>query len=304
MTRGLLTAAMLLTGCGPSSIALDGGKGARDTASSGDTDSGGGGPDDTGGDTGEGGDCLAYGFVVGESAHLNYGAIIDGYDSTLGAYGGANLGEGSVAVNGRVECALTSGAEVHGALHVGGDPAAAYCEEWGASTSGGVHQLLSEAELADAPEPSGLPGSEGEFGLAWGEQESLSGTHHYDDFVLAYGSTLTISGPAVLVVDELRVEGATLNLDSGATLDVFVRGGASFAWGTAFNTGGAPGAVRVILGEEEPLSLANGAAVTGQLLAPRSAVEIGGTLQGGGSASTLEAAWGAALRLDQSLLCP
>lgn len=136
-----------------------------------------------------------------------------------------------------------------------------------------------------------------------GETLSLDGLHHFDDLVLAYGSTLTIPAPAVLVVDELRVEGATVTLAAGATLDVFVRGGASFSWGTAFNTGGLPSAVRVVLVEEAPVTRERRHA-HGQLLAPRSAVELGGTLQGGGVAASLAASWGAGLHLDSSLLCP
>ncbi len=315
MVRSLgCSAVMLLAACGPSSIELGGGKGGRDTAAdtgidhdSGDTGSGDTGSTDTGdsgGDIGEPAACLAHGFVVGESAHLAYGASLDAYDATAGAYGGANIGEGSLAVNSHADCALTSGAAVRGELLVGGDPSAAFCEEWGATTSGGVHQLAAEAELADVSAPSAVPDSEGEFSLAWEETHALEGLHHYEDFVLGYGSTLTISAPAVLVVDELRVEGATVKLDPGATLDLFVREAAGFSWGTAFNTGGSPAAVRIVLLGEDPLTLVNGATLTGQLLAPRSDVEIGGTFQGGASAASFEAAWGAALHLDESLLCP
>lgn len=305
----------LAPACTPSTIVLDGkGEGVDSGGDPERNDTGDTGADsgDTGEDSGgeETGDtdpqpaCLDYGVVIETSAYLAYGGTVDGYDGSLGAWGSTSTEDGSLAVNAHSECALTNGATVRGSLYVGGDPSRAYCEEWGVSLTGGVHTLAAAAEMPDVGEPSGLPDEEGELNVAWDETRELSGVHHFDDATLAYGGTLRITGPTVIVVDSFNVQGATVTLDAGATLDVYSRGTVDFAWGTQFNTGGDAAAVRLLMGEEDSVTLAGGAWFTGQLLAPRSPMYVSGSLQGAAAADTLELYWGGALHADRALLCP
>lgn len=306
----------LAAACTPSTIVLDGkGAGVDSGADPGSNDTGDRGTDtaDTGGDSGDTGEddsgdpspaCLEYGAIIEDSAKLAYGGTVDGYDGSLGAWGSTITEDGSLAVNGSAECAVTNGATVRGSLYVGGDPARSYCEEWGGSLTGGVHALAAAAGMPDVSEPSGLPDEEGELNVAWEETRELSGVHHFDDATLAYGGTLRITGPTVIVVDSFNVQGATITLDAGANLDVYSRGTVDFAWGTQFNTGGDAAAVRLLMGEEDSVTLAGGAWFTGQLLAPRSPMYVSGSVQGGVAADTLELYWGGALHVDRALLCP
>ncbi len=307
----------LAMACTPSTIVVDDknervdsgadptGGGSRDTGVDSGGETGGDSGDTSGDDSGEPSPaCLAYGVIVEQSAHLADGGTVDGYDGDLGAWGSTSVQDGNLAVNGSAECALTSGATVRGSVHIGGDPALSYCEEWGASLTGGAHALAAAAEMPDVSEPSGLPAEEDELNVAWGETRELSGTHHFDNATLAYGGTLRITGPTVIVVDSFNVQGATVTLDAGATLDVYSRGTVDFAWGTQFNTDGDAAAVRLLMGEEDSVTLAGGAWFTGQLLAPRSPMYVSGSLQGGAAADTLTMDWGGAVHVDRSLLCP
>lgn len=303
-----------LPACKSSTIVLDGEPGGSDSATdSGLGDSGGdndtGGPADSG-DTGETGDtdipaplCFDAGIVVEESAALAYGANVDGYDSTAGAYGGGNIGDGAVAVNSRADCALKVGATIRGTGWVGGDPAGAYCEEYGAAVSGGVHQLAARMNGPKVEVPTGLANA-GDLSVGWRESAIIDHDAHYDSIVVAFEGTLTIASTVVLVVESFDIQGGAVVVESGATAEVYMAGPVSMGWGTQANSAGTPDQLQIFVDGDDDVSVAEGATLAGWIVAPESAVSVNGTLYGAVSAETLSSGWGAWLHLDEAAICP
>jgi hypothetical protein len=320
-----LSLAALLGGCGPSTVVVADapgtGDGSGDTAANLDSgDTGGGGDSggdmadtgaDTGGDTGDTAPpddpdlCFAYGLVAGTSASFAYGASVDSYDAAHGPWSADSAGSAAtVAVNGSESCALTNGATVNGTLYVGLDPAAGYCEVWGASVSGGVHQLPAPAALPTVAVPAGRPASQGDVTVAWEETRTFAGDETFDTLTLAYGSTVEVTAPSTLVVGELDVQGATLTVQPGASLTVYVKGNATFAWGSTANADGEPAALRLLVVGGGTVNLADGATLAARVVAPDGAWTSAGTFSGNLAAATVNADWGADFHLDDAGLCP
>ncbi len=318
----LLLALSALGGCGPSTVVVDGsGDGADpggDTGKTADTSSTGDSTDTSGNtdsadtadtaDTdppGDPADCVEYGVIAVSSATLAYGASLDSYDASIGVYGGENMGsDATVAVNGAGDCALTSGATVAGDLYVSLDPAAGYCEEWGAAVSGGVHQLPGPAEVPTVAVPTGMPATQGSVYLNWGETRSFAGDETFDSLRFAYGSTVTVTAPSRIVTEEFSNEGAPLSIAPGASLEVYVTGDTTVVWGSEMNSEGSPSQLRIYVVGNGTVSLANGATMNAVVFAPDGAYTSAGTLSGALVADTLNLEWGAVIHEDVSARCP
>lgn len=248
-------------------------------------------------------DCLPYAFVADETLTLANGSSFDGYDASLGAYGGANA-SASLALNDDTACALTTGASVAGDVYVGGDPAATICETWGAST-GTTHTLPSPVPLPTVTLPAGLPASSGDVTVAWGETRELAADLTVEDLTLAYGSALTVTASATLyVTGNLAMDGAPLTVAEGTTLDLYVDGGIRVGYGAALNTSGSPSQVRLRLTGHGTLQLDYGGGLSALVEQPGGAFTNGGGAFHGtwiGRSATTQ--WGAAVHLDVSTLC-
>jgi hypothetical protein len=310
-----------LGGCGSASIMLEGEVGVADSGAAGvdDTglsDSGDAGGGETGVDTGDTGDtgtpgdtdppswCPGWGLLAEEGVSLAYGVLLDGYDASAGAYGGGNVSSGQVAVNARTDCAFQSGATVRADIQVGADPAEGYCEDWGASLAGSVSQLSARGEMPLLEAPSGLPASLGDITVGWEETREIDGDTQFGDLTVAYGATLVVTRPATVVVEDLRLEGGSITLASGATLDLHVLGDAALSWGTALNVGGRPVDTRLWLVNGGSFRVAGGATLAAIVVGPHSSAQVDGEAYGALVVNDLASSWGGKLHLDASSTCP
>jgi hypothetical protein len=270
-------------------------------------------PGDTGtdtedpGDTGEPApDCVPYGLAASDSIELAYGAGVDAYDSTRGVWSSANSSsDAAISVNARSACALQVDGTVSGTAYTGGDPSTVGCLGWGASVSGGFVALPSAVTMPTVSVPAGLPSSSGDQSTQWGETWTIAGDTVLDDVVLAYGSTVEVTRSATVHVrGDLRSDGATFNVASGATLDLYVSGDLQLAWGSAFNASGAPSSLRIHIVGSGNLSIANGAALTALVQQPDGELSNAGTFSGTWIGQSARADWGATHHLDVSEGCP
>ena len=307
--------ALVFFACGPTTVVVDDkpGTDSADTDTGTDTADTGADTADTGTDTADTsdvtepgpltGDCFAHGVVIDRSAHLVSGSTFDSFDSTLGAYGGVNVGsEATISVNGDEACALKNGSAVSGTIAVAGDPETTYCAEWGAAVSGGVLELLASAPVPVVAAPD-VGDSQGDVTLTWGGASTWNADARYEDVSVAGGSTLSVTRSATVVIDTLDVAG-TITIAAGERLDLYVRGTVSLGWGAALNPAGSPGQLRLWVVGAGPVSLAYGAGLNAWLLAPEALVTHVGTFGGGMAVRELTTQWGAVTHLDSSVICP
>ena len=312
---------VLLGACGPTSLVLDdpSDKGASDP---GDTGADGGGDsaaqnDDSGEDSGDPAetgetaeppaDCLEYLFVAQSSIHFGGGSTVDAYDSALGAYSSDSASaNATAAVNSTAACAFTLGGTVSGSAFTGADPGSGYCEEWGASLTGGASQLPSAVDMPEIELPAGLPSSEGAITFGWGEVYEIPGDAHYDSVAVGYGGAMTVATSGIVWVEgDFAVDGGSLTVNAGDTVELYVGGNLRVGYGSALNSGGEPAQLRIRMLYGGTVTFDYGANVSAIVEAPFSDFANNGALFAGtfiGNSAT--SAWGAATHLDLSRQCP
>lgn len=252
-------------------------------------------------DSGTPSDCFASGVLLDASLSLDGGVTLDGYDG--GPYGSSATRLARVSVNGTAACAASVSSALGADLWTGGDPATVLCLGYGGSVSGATSALSAPLALPTERVPL-MPDSSGALSLGWGASQTLSADATYDSAQLENGSTLTVSGARTLWIDgDLSVAG-TVSLTPGATLDIYVSGGARLEWGTLLNAGGHPSAVTLHMLGTDDLTLAYGSSAAMRVVHPDGRVNLeGGALVGTVAAGSLRAAWGSTLHVDMSGVC-
>ncbi|GDX81847.1 hypothetical protein LBMAG42_36580 [Deltaproteobacteria bacterium] len=304
--------------CGPSTIVLgeDGASGldSGGSDSGGNADSAGDSGDTAVGDSADTADtddtsasawCFPHGVIADERAEFAYGANVDSFDSSAGVYDASSAGSAAfIAVNGTGACAMTNGGTIRGEIGVGGDPASGYCEEWGASVTGGVSQLSGSISMPTIAAPAGMPASEGDVYVGWGEAAVWGGNAQFRSFRLGYGATLDVTDDAVVLTDDFANEGGTLTIASGKTLDLYVTGDVTLQYGSSDNVAGGPGQLNIYVIGGGTVSLAGGATVNARIYAPEAALTTAATFSGAWVSATATAQWGSNTHLDAASLCP
>jgi len=142
---------------------------------------------------------------------MDSNAHVDSYDSSLGNYASqANNGSGNgvyakekghVGSNGDVT--LSTNSEVHGNAVSG--PTAATTVTGNASVSGSTAPNSGTVTMPTLAMPSF--GSTGNYSTGQGSTTTLiSGNHEFDTFTVNKNATLTVVGPATIVVEDFELE--------------------------------------------------------------------------------------------------
>jgi Tfp pilus assembly protein PilX len=131
------------------------------------------------------------------------GAIVDSYDSRLGAYGGTNIGSGgNIGTNGDIYGAITlgNGSIVNGSAMtgVGSDPNEVIIQGMGADITGEVAALEEPKELPSVTVPTGLA-NRGNLSVS-GTTTTISQSGQYNNLTLAINSKVTITSNVTLYV--------------------------------------------------------------------------------------------------------
>ena len=130
----------------------------------------------------------------------------DSYNSTLGPYGGMNVGSKGDLSSNTVETAnidLAGNSTVNGDITIGpgGDPAQVVKLSEDSSVTGDITVTESARELEPVAVPEGLSSS-GDLDVTGSENEQLpAGNYLYDSVKITGGGTLTLVGPVVLYVN-------------------------------------------------------------------------------------------------------
>jgi Tfp pilus assembly protein PilX len=139
----------------------------------------------------------AYGVNIGG------GAVIDSYDSRLGAYGGTNIGSGGN---------IGTNADIYGAINLGNnsiikgdamtgtgsDPNDIIIQGMGADITGESAALEESKELPSVPVPTGLA-NRGNVSIS-GTSTTISQSGQYNNLTLANNSRVTITSNVTLYV--------------------------------------------------------------------------------------------------------
>lgn len=173
-------------------------------------------------------------------------SLIDGYDSTFGTYGGANVNTSAiVATNAtasqRWQMSGRSLVAAEARVGAGGNPSTVIAT-WDSSAISGVRsaQPVNQAIVGTAV-PAGMPASSGAFNQS--TSQTINSNRRYSTFQLSGANTvLTISGNITIQVDGqcLFNDGVTLQINPGSSLRLFVGGTLNILNQARINPNGPP----------------------------------------------------------------
>jgi hypothetical protein len=171
-----------------------------------------------------------FGVFGDDGVELSSQAFIDSYDSRLGEYGGANIGEnGDTGTNATHVGAiyLNSNARVYGDVisGPGSDPLEVIVSRAQAQVTGESLALSSPKEMPSVPSPEGLP-FQGSFILDSTNDVIISESGEYTSFMLDDNSKVTITEDVTLHItgDFSMLSNSQLEIAEGVSVNIYLGG--------------------------------------------------------------------------------
>ncbi len=202
-----------------------------------------------------------------DSFSLGGTVLIDSYDSSIGAYGGNNVGQdGSIGTNG--DASTNGNVTVKGSLAYG--PAGTYTHVGGGLVTGQVIQL---------PEPRIFPPipdfTVGTTAVSLGGHDTQTlAAGSYGAINLSSNAVLTFSG-GTYYIDSLTTTGQADIVISAATT-LFIKSAFSLGGGSVINSTAVPSNLTVWYSGTSTASLAGGSGFYGDVYAPNATVTLVG----------------------------
>lgn len=231
--------------------------------------------------------------VVGEHLHAMGAAVssrvalsniggIDSFDSSIGAYGGANIGShANVSTNATAadSVSIVNNAKIYGDVYVGMGALPEFVVSDPAKVTGDERSMLHEIEFPPPATPPDLPSQGGQ--VIDSDQTidaDVDGDARYSTLEITNNATLRIDGDVTLVVDgDFDMDsGGKVVVSDGSSLHLYVGGTVEFSNDTRGNVVSADPSRFIIFGFGDGYlhRVHNSAHVYAILDAPTSALEI------------------------------
>ncbi len=171
-------------------------------------------------------------FAVFGDDDLNFSsaAEVDSYDSTVGTYGGANIGaEGNIGTNGTLlGCIdMCPNSQVYGDAYSGpeSDPESVIIQQGNAYIDGEKKSLYEEKLMPSVVPPDDLAFMGG-YSLGVGEVGTIDSSGTYTSFVLENNSVVNITADVTLYVtgDFTMTSNTQLNIADGVNVTIYLGG--------------------------------------------------------------------------------
>ncbi|MCY2928655.1 MAG: hypothetical protein NTV86_04015 [Planctomycetota bacterium] len=254
---------------------------------------------------------VTYGIATPTTVTVGGGSRVDSFDSTLGAYGGSNVGsQATVATNSTASgaVAVSGGSTVQGSalVGVGGNPSTVVSVSGGGSMTGTKTAMTQAMTLPTVTSPTGMGSSTGNVSYGNGGTFLLSSNMHVTNFTVAGGVKLQVSGNVTILADgPVTVgNGATVEILPGASLKFYFNNTLTLNGGMANKVNGANLSRMQFLNlGTGAVSLGGGGALTGVILSPNGTVTMNGGFQlyGAMVAKSLSVTNGAAFHEDKRI---
>lgn len=190
------------------------------------------------------------GMTLADELEMYGNADIDSYDSSLGSYGGGNVGsDAEVSTNSTSADRIwlhDGNNDIDGDVYVGagGSPSHVIQLDGGASINGSTGALSANIVMPTNAWPTGMPAQSGDLTSS----ATLSSDRRYDNIDLSGIDNLVIDGNVRIQVDgDFTMSGiAQISLNAGSTLEIWIGGDFSMTGIANFNqTSGDPSAVTI-----------------------------------------------------------
>lgn len=252
-----------------------------------------------------------------DGVRLDSNAFIDSYDSMLGGYAaqvaaGTDYAREAAVVGSNADVRLMSNTVIHGDCHPG-PGGALYATAPGILVTGSTDPATQPVDLPAIPPPAAL--SLGDSNLT-ADITLGPGIVRYDDLSVGGGATLTIQGPAQLVVDNFRMSSGTVLVLDASSGPIELHSAHDFdleSNTTVVTQSDSAVDVKLFLSGDNrvsdptlraDISLASNAAFIGAIYAPNAEVQLGSNFEIYGSvmAGLLDLSSNGRIHFDEALL--
>lgn len=227
------------------------------------------------------------------SVSLAGSAVIDSYDSTLGAYGGSNVGSAAVVrtnSTGANTVSLGGGTKIKGSVQVGpgADPSTVISNT--SLVTGTKTAMSQQITLPTLTAPTNLGASTGDMSYTSTQVGTLSGNYHVNNLTVGNSGRMKISGAVTMLVDgNINLSGSgVVEILSGGSLTIYVKGSTSIGNGASMSIDGQNlSSIKLLnLGTNTVNISGSAAVVQGVIVSPNGAVTIGNSGQVFGAIQT------------------
>ncbi|MDD4889668.1 MAG: hypothetical protein PHU85_07030 [Phycisphaerae bacterium] len=230
---------------------------------------------------------LTSGVTVSTLVRLSSNATVDSYDSSLGDYGGSNVGSAAMVrtnstASGTV--ALSSNARINGSVQVGpnGNPNQVVSMSSGATVTGTKTAMSQAMTMPTVSAPTGLGASTGNLTYNNNQTALVSGNLHVDNLSLKSNSKVRINGNVTIWAEGnfSVASNAYIEVLSGSSLTLYVNGSMAISSNGAVrnNTAKVSNAKFIGLGSN-PVSISANGSLEGVIIAPNASVTLSSNAQ-------------------------
>lgn len=172
---------------------------------------------------------LPYNLMTTGTISVQTGASIDSFQSSLGAYGGTNVGSNAtVATNSTSTGGVTvSGGTINGSVSVGPGGNVSTVISGGTSITGAKIALSQAITLPTVTIPSGIGACTGDLTYDNGTTTLMGATLHVGNLMLQGAARVKISGSCIIVADgtvTTQNNGSGFEILAGGSLQVYHAG--------------------------------------------------------------------------------
>ena len=231
------------------------------------------------------------GVVVSSTVTEQGSGFIDSYDSSLGPYGGSNVGSNAMVQtnstsNGAI--ALDWSTFIKGSAQVGpgGKPAKVITQASGANVTGATSAMTQTNTMPTLTAPTNLGSNTGNYSVTSSQPVNLGSNLHVNNFTVDNSGILNITGAVtVLAEGTVTFQGSgVVNIQSGASLTIYSKGAITFTASAVIRLNAQKlSTFKVYNLGTGAVNISGGASVyTGVIVSPNGPVTISGSGKMGG----------------------
>jgi hypothetical protein len=175
------------------------------------------------------------GVVVSSTVTETGSAFIDSYDSSLGVYGGSNVGSNATVqtnstASGAVSLAWST--YIKGSVQVGsgGNPASVVSQASGHNVTGVVSAMPQAATMPTLTAPTNLGASTGDLTYGGSTVANVGTSKHVNNFSVGNSAVMNVTAPVTILAEgTVTFSGSgVVNIQPGASLTIYSKGAVSF----------------------------------------------------------------------------
>jgi hypothetical protein len=175
------------------------------------------------------------GVVASSTVSLQGSAWIDSYDSSLGPYGGSNVGSNAMVQTnststGAISLAWSTYIKGSAQVGPGGKPATVISQASGHNVTGATSAMTQTNTMPTVTAPTNLGSSTGDLNYQNSENVNVSSNLHVNNFTLGGSAVMKITGSVTVLAEGavMFCGSGILNIQPGASLTIYSKGAITF----------------------------------------------------------------------------